>query len=97
MSRPSFGVSEAAKELGCTSQYVRILLSEDRIPGARKRGGRWRTPSETVAQLKQARKAYYGVDDETWQTLIARCHERGVTFLRELEESSQKAPNGLQR
>jgi len=87
-------VSEAAKDLGCTSQYVRILLSEDRTPGARKRGSRWRIPSETVAQLKQARKAYYGVDDEAWQSLIARCHERGLTFLRELEESHQKTTSG---
>ena len=40
--------------------------------------------------LHQGRKAYYGIDDETWQRLIARCDERAVTFLTELEESFRK-------
>jgi hypothetical protein len=35
-----------------------FVPSQNELFGARKRVGRWRIPSESVARLKQSRKAY---------------------------------------
>jgi len=43
--------------------------------------------------MPAGRSKITGVADEAWQALIAVCHERGVTFLRGLEESDQKTPS----
>ena len=46
-------VEDAAIRLGCSVQRVRLLLSERRIVGARKRGKAWSIPAE-----QQADKTY---------------------------------------
>lgn len=49
----TFGVYEAARELGCTSQWIRVLLAEGRLPGAAKVDGEWRIPASALEQRKQ--------------------------------------------
>jgi excisionase family DNA binding protein len=49
----NFTVYEAARELGCTSQWVRVLLAEGRLPGAEKVSGEWRIPATALEQRKQ--------------------------------------------
>jgi hypothetical protein len=49
----SFGVYEAARELGCTSQWIRVLLAEQRLSGARKVDGIWRIPASALEEVRQ--------------------------------------------
>jgi excisionase family DNA binding protein len=42
------GVREAALRLGFTQKYVRDLLYEGKLPGARKEGREWRIPVTVV-------------------------------------------------
>jgi excisionase family DNA binding protein len=53
MENDTFNVYEAAKQLGCTSSWVRVLLAEQRLAGAQKIDGQWRIPATTVDQMKQ--------------------------------------------
>jgi len=50
-------VRQTAQLLGVTIKYVRDLLYEQRLPGARKEGRSWRIPAQTVEQRLQAREA----------------------------------------
>jgi hypothetical protein len=49
-------VRTSAKETGYTGKYIRDLLYEDRIPGARKAGGRWIIPAAAVEELKRKKQ-----------------------------------------
>jgi hypothetical protein len=49
----NFTVYEAARELSCTSQWVRVLLAEGRLSGAEKVSGEWRIPWSALQQRKQ--------------------------------------------
>ena len=49
----TFGVYEAARELGCTSQWIRVLLAEKRLPGAQKVDGEWQIPASALEMRKQ--------------------------------------------
>jgi excisionase family DNA binding protein len=51
-----YGVYEAARELGCSSQWIRVLLAERRLDGARKVGRQWRIPKAALDSLKQRRE-----------------------------------------
>jgi hypothetical protein len=53
MESETFNVYEAARELGCTSQWVRVLLAEQRLPGARKVEGVWQIPVSALEEVKQ--------------------------------------------
>jgi excisionase family DNA binding protein len=55
MSTHVFTVYEAARELGVTSQWVRVLLAEQRLEGAQKVEGQWRIPVTALEALKQQR------------------------------------------
>jgi excisionase family DNA binding protein len=52
----NFTVYQAARELGCTSQWVRVLLAEGRLPGAEKVDREWRIPASALVPLKQRRE-----------------------------------------
>jgi Helix-turn-helix domain len=53
-NEPSFSIYEAAKQIGRTSQWVRIMVYEDRFPGARKDGrGKWQIPRSAIEEFKQ--------------------------------------------
>jgi excisionase family DNA binding protein len=49
-------VYEAARVAGCTSQWIRVLLAEQRLEGAYKVDGTWRIPAEAIEPLKQRRE-----------------------------------------
>jgi excisionase family DNA binding protein len=53
MNSPVLTVYEAARELGCTSQWIRVLLAEQRLAGAQKVDGQWRIPAAALEDLKQ--------------------------------------------
>ena len=48
-----YTVYEAARELHCTSQWIRVLLAEQRLSGARKVDGVWRIPASALQEVKQ--------------------------------------------
>ena len=54
---PVFSVYEAARELNCSSQWIRVLLAEQRLPGARKVDGAWIIPNSALEQIRQRREA----------------------------------------
>lgn len=56
MEAETFNVYEAARILGCTSQWIRVLLAEQRLPGSQKRDGQWRIPSSALESLKQRKE-----------------------------------------
>ena len=56
MNTNSFNVYQAARELGVTSQWIRTLLAEQRLPGAEKVDGQWRIPASAVEEAKQRRE-----------------------------------------
>jgi excisionase family DNA binding protein len=49
-------VQQTALRLGVTLKYVRDLLYEQKLVGARKEGHVWRIPTSAVEQWKQARQ-----------------------------------------
>jgi excisionase family DNA binding protein len=49
-------VYEAARLVGCTSQWIRTLLAERRLPGAEKVAGQWQIPESALQPLKQRRE-----------------------------------------
>jgi hypothetical protein len=53
MTHETFNVYEAAREMNCTSQWIRVLLAEQRLPGAEKVDGQWRIPAVAIEQIKQ--------------------------------------------
>jgi excisionase family DNA binding protein len=54
----TLGVREAALRLGFTQKYVRDLLYEGKLPGARKEGREWRIPITTLERrLRQSQGA----------------------------------------
>jgi predicted transcriptional regulator len=53
----SYTVYEAARELGCTSQWIRVLLAEQRLAGAQKIAGQWQIPAAALEEMKQRREA----------------------------------------
>jgi len=57
MSIQVFTVYQAARELGVTSQWIRVLLAEQRLAGAQKIDGQWRIPATALAEVKQQREA----------------------------------------
>jgi excisionase family DNA binding protein len=52
-NQTTFSVYESARILRCTSQWVRVLLAEQRLPGARKVGGQWQIPAAALEEAKQ--------------------------------------------
>ncbi len=57
MEQETFNVYSAARLLGCTSQWIRVLLAEQRLPGAQKVGGQWQIPASALEELKTQRQA----------------------------------------
>jgi hypothetical protein len=55
--KPVFTVYEAARELHCSSQWIRVLLAEQRLPGAQKVDGVWQIPMSALEELKTPRQA----------------------------------------
>ena len=53
MDTQVFTVYEAAREAGCTSQWIRTLLAEQRLEGAYKVDGVWRIPAAAIVPLKR--------------------------------------------
>lgn len=53
----SLSVREAAVRMGCTLKYVFDLLYSERLPGAKKVGGRWQIPAEAVESRLGAKKS----------------------------------------
>jgi hypothetical protein len=49
----TFNVYEAAKALNCTSQWIRVLLAEQRLTGAHKVDGVWRIPASALDVVRQ--------------------------------------------
>jgi len=45
-------VYEGARDLSCTSSWVRVLLAEQRLEGAQKVDGQWRIPASAIEQVK---------------------------------------------
>jgi len=56
MNTQVFTVYEAAREAGCTSQWIRTLLAEQRLEGAYKLEGQWRIPATALEPLKARRE-----------------------------------------
>ena len=54
MNTEQLNVYQAAKMLNCTSQWIRVLLAEQRLPGAHKVEGQWRIPVEAIEQHREA-------------------------------------------
>ena len=50
-------VYEAARRLGCSSAWVRVMLAERRLVGARKVDGVWQIPASALEALRQRREA----------------------------------------
>ena len=46
-------VCQAARLVGCTSQWIRVLLAEQRREGARKVDGQWQIPAASLQPLRQ--------------------------------------------
>ena len=44
----TYTVYEAARLLNCTSQWIRVLLAEQRLDGAQKVDGQWRIPEHAL-------------------------------------------------
>jgi len=57
MGNETFSVYEAAREVGCSSQWIRVLLAEQRLDGAHKVDGQWQIPATALEPLKQRREA----------------------------------------
>ena len=53
MENTTFSVYEAARELDRSSQWIRVLLAEGRLPSARKIGGQWEIPAEEIEKRKR--------------------------------------------
>ena len=53
MEPETFTVYEAARELNCSSQWIRVLLAEQRLSGAHKVDGQWRIPASALAEVRQ--------------------------------------------
>lgn len=54
MEAENYSVYEAARELHCTSQWIRVLLAEQRLPGAQKdERGQWRIPAAALERFRQ--------------------------------------------
>jgi hypothetical protein len=51
-SEPTLTVYEAARVAGCTSQWIRVLLAEQRLAGAQKIEGQWRIPVTALEALR---------------------------------------------
>jgi hypothetical protein len=49
----TLNVYEAAREINCTSQWIRVLLAEQRLAGAQKIEGQWRIPAAALEKFKQ--------------------------------------------
>jgi hypothetical protein len=45
-------VYEAARRLGCSSTWVRVMLAEQRLVGAKKVDGLWQIPVSALEALK---------------------------------------------
>ena len=58
MESETYSVYEAAKVLNCSSQWIRVLLAEERLPGAYKASGQWRIPASALGPIKQRREAF---------------------------------------
>jgi hypothetical protein len=54
---PIFSVYEAARELNCSSQWIRVLLAEQRLSGARKVDGQWQIPVSALEEVRQRQAA----------------------------------------
>jgi hypothetical protein len=57
MAIETFTVYQAARELGCTSQWIRVLLAEQRLDGAHKVDGQWQIPASALEQIRHRREA----------------------------------------
>jgi hypothetical protein len=54
MAKPElFTVRSAAKATGFCTKYIRDLLYEERLAGAKKMGRQWVIPAAAVAELKR--------------------------------------------
>jgi hypothetical protein len=53
METETFNVYEAARQLNCSSQWIRVLLAEHRLPGAQKVDGVWQIPASALEPIKQ--------------------------------------------
>jgi hypothetical protein len=53
---PIFSVYGAARELNCSSQWIRVLLAEQRLSGARKVDGQWQIPLSALSALEEGRQ-----------------------------------------
>jgi excisionase family DNA binding protein len=53
MDTETYTVYEAARQLNCTSQWIRVLLAEQRLCGARKVDGQWRIPASALQEVRQ--------------------------------------------
>lgn len=48
-------LSELARQLGVSRQRVHQLLQEGRVPGARRKGSRWKVPRAVIVGMAVAR------------------------------------------
>lgn len=58
-------VQQAAIELGVSLKYVRDLLYEQKLPGARKKGRVWEIPFAAVEARLKARQKADGQPEQT--------------------------------
>ena len=56
MDKTTFSVYEAARELVCSSQWIRVLLAEGRLAGAAKIEGHWQIPVAAIEQVRRRRE-----------------------------------------
>ena len=56
MESETVTVYEAARLCDCTSQWIRVLLAEQRLEGARKVDGVWRIPAAALEPIKARRE-----------------------------------------
>jgi hypothetical protein len=60
-----FTVRGAARELRCTSAWIRCLLADGRLQGSRKdQYGRWTIPSSALEPFLERRQARLALADE---------------------------------
>jgi len=52
----TYNVYEGPRHLGVSSNRVRVLLAEERLPGARKIGRKWEIPADALEPLRQRKQ-----------------------------------------
>jgi hypothetical protein len=91
----TFSVYEAARQMGCTSQWIRVLLAEQRLTGAQKIKGQWRIPAtaleprlEMIRTARSSAALGMSASNRLTPDAVAGIRERANETLQRLNEAS---------